>query len=220
MCQNFECDLSRKFQCRNKRCIPLWQICNGQDDCGDGSDENNHTLCRRWPLPCLASQYKCANEQCIPMEKVCDHVDDCGDLSDEKGCHKGTCNKETKGGCQHNCTSIGTPSEGGYICVCPRGYHIPHNNTKHCEDIDECSTFGHNCSQVCVNMEATYVCSCRPGFEMFDERCVAKGTPPYILFANGPDIRSVDLSHQHQSSLVTGESRVQSLDFDPINGMS
>ena len=117
MCQNFECDLTRKFQCNNKRCIPLWQICNGQDECGDGSDENNHTLCRKWPLPCLANQFKCGNEQCIAMEKVCDHNDDCGDLSDEKGCHKGVCNRETKGNCQHNCTAVG---DGGYICVCPR----------------------------------------------------------------------------------------------------
>lgn len=34
MCSQFECDPSKKFQCTNKRCIPLWQICNGFDECG------------------------------------------------------------------------------------------------------------------------------------------------------------------------------------------
>ena len=105
------------FQCKNKKCIPLWQICNGYDECGDGSDENNHTLCRRWPTTCASNQFKCTNDKCIDLTKVCDHFDDCGDLSDEKGCHQGVCNRETKGGCQHNCSTIG---EGSYICICPR----------------------------------------------------------------------------------------------------
>lgn len=215
MCQNFQCDRTRKFQCANKRCIPLWQICNGEDECGDGSDENNHTLCKKWPHPCLSTQFKCANDQCISMEKVCNHNDDCGDLSDEKGCHQGTCNKQTKGGCQHNCTTL---TGGGYICVCPRGYHISENNTKTCVDIDECATFGHNCSQICTNIEGTYGCSCKPGFESFDERCVATGGQPFILFANGPEIRALAYDLHQQESFVTGESRVQSIDYDPVNG--
>lgn len=117
MCSQFECDPSKKFQCANKRCIPLWQICNKFDECGDGSDENNHTLCKKYPMPCIPGQYKCANDHCIEMSKVCDHVDSCGDFSDEKGCHKGVCDAATRGGCQHNCSIVG---EGAYICACPR----------------------------------------------------------------------------------------------------
>lgn len=215
MCQDFQCDQSRKFQCLNKKCIPLWQICNNEDDCGDGSDENNHTLCKKWPLPCVSSQHKCTNEKCIGVERVCDHQDDCGDGSDEKGCQQGKCTKEDRGGCEHNCTSI---SDSGYICLCPRGYRVSHNNTKKCEDVDECALFGHNCSQICINLDGTYSCHCTDGYEFIDERCIARGQPEFILLANGPEIRSLESNYQHQSPIVAGESRIQNLDFDFIEG--
>jgi hypothetical protein len=43
------------------------------DNCGDGSDENNMTLCATRQKPCdPQSQYQCANKKCIERVQICD----------------------------------------------------------------------------------------------------------------------------------------------------
>ncbi|XP_055990400.1 low-density lipoprotein receptor-related protein 10 isoform X2 [Sorex fumeus] len=42
--------LPEEFQCLNHRCLPAWQRCDGQDACGDGSDEAG---CSSDPFPDL-----------------------------------------------------------------------------------------------------------------------------------------------------------------------
>ena len=92
------------------------------------------------------------------------------------------------------------------------------NDTKLCTDINECASFGHNCSQVCINLEGTYACSCKAGFQLFEDRCVAQGTStPYILYTDGPEIRCIESTKNSQSSLVSGETRIQAVDFDPTS---
>lgn len=47
--------------CMNGQCIPKSSLCNGHNDCADGSDESSCTDNGR----CQPNEFKCSNNKCV-----------------------------------------------------------------------------------------------------------------------------------------------------------
>merc|ERR1711990_1242633 len=84
---------SSAFQCNNGKCSWIEYTCDGYNDCGDWSDENN---CYTTENPTIAptyascnesSEFQCNNGRCIRKSWICDGDNDCRDWSDENNCY-------------------------------------------------------------------------------------------------------------------------------------
>eukprot|EP00057_Strongylocentrotus_purpuratus_P026763 XP_011681237.1 PREDICTED: serine protease 30 [Strongylocentrotus purpuratus] len=70
---------SWQFECTDSTCIPGWLTCNGNDDCSDGSDEQNCPTCP-------GRYYRCADHRCISLDMLCDGTPNCANNEDEENC--------------------------------------------------------------------------------------------------------------------------------------
>ncbi|KAL5013503.1 hypothetical protein ScPMuIL_007773 [Solemya velum] len=74
------------MRCDGGRCVmKIWR-CDGDNDCGDNSDERDCAT-NRPGTACRAIEYQClSGDQCVPAAYQCDGEIDCQDRSDEIGC--------------------------------------------------------------------------------------------------------------------------------------
>lgn len=89
---------SDEFLCGNGKCLPRSWRCNGQDECGDATDERSCSppptqsqfgLCPFNSVPCTQAQ----STRCLPASVRCNGIRNCPDGTDELGCPDTTCGK-------------------------------------------------------------------------------------------------------------------------------
>ncbi|XP_053974316.1 sortilin-related receptor-like [Hylaeus volcanicus] len=77
---------ANQFACHNDVCIPAFWRCDGDNDCGDNSDEIH---CNR--TTCSSNSFECDDNKCISKYWVCDLDKDCKDGKDEMNCKYSNC---------------------------------------------------------------------------------------------------------------------------------
>uniref|UniRef100_A0A8C5V8Y9 Corin, serine peptidase n=1 Tax=Microcebus murinus TaxID=30608 RepID=A0A8C5V8Y9_MICMU len=123
------------FRCNTGKCLDLSLVCDGYDDCGDLSDEQN-CACHSQGL------VECRNGQCVPSAFQCDGDEDCKDGSDEENCS----NSQTP--CQEGdqrCLHSSCLDSCGGSSLCERNNSL--NNCSLCEPI---------AVELCMNLPYNY----------------------------------------------------------------
>ncbi|KAH9497589.1 Low-density lipoprotein receptor domain class A [Dermatophagoides farinae] len=110
-----ECVMPLYFLCQNNNCLPESHLCDGENDCGDNSDED-HDYCAQ--MKCnVTTEFKCNSGRCVPKASRCDRHPQCRDRSDELNCVYEPCPKGMFSCANHSqCLDMSEVCDGSIDC--------------------------------------------------------------------------------------------------------
>ncbi|XP_011296732.1 vitellogenin receptor [Fopius arisanus] len=158
------CESPDWFRCNNGRCLASFFRCDGDNDCGDFSDERScpetpNSPSTPQPNRCTPQEFTCTNGNCIPLSKFCNNENNCYDGSDEYagcvlnktcnarefGCADGYCIQEKwrcdgQADCPDHSDEFNCPVHPPENCTVDNGFFLCDNN--HCIPLNlTCSSF-------------------------------------------------------------------------------
>nr|XP_045013910.1 prolow-density lipoprotein receptor-related protein 1-like isoform X1 [Jaculus jaculus] len=145
------CNMTQQVPCGEK-CIPVAWLCNGEQECPDGTDEQCEEPCRGHQ-----QAWQCDDGKCISISWLCDGASDCLDASDEVNCETLTACLDKKFQCpgmrrcvdaQEDCDVHRDCEDGSDRVHCPQSHCLAGQwqcrnkvcvmNSWRCDGIDHC----------------------------------------------------------------------------------